>query len=374
MKSSRWLTTLATALILGTQALPAMAISPQEIVQGMAAQTTAEGFTGIRTLIVHRTDTAALQATAKVAFADRNNYDIEITGPDSIRGIKFHMKNGVNSAYFPDEKLHLIQGGPNTSYMPERVILSLLPQKTALLESNYDVKLIREEGISGNLAYVVDFIPKHKTTQKSADGKDQTMALTPRRRYWLEKNTFHVIKESRYWDSVNPNGSWNFSETPYSEAGYSTFTHGPKPTIPDLTPAGQLNKVNLSGKEKNSFLTYNSLAAAQQAGISVNLPSYIPQGFQLKDIQVFSLFGAQIKVLNFTDGLNDLMITIRPQQNAFVTLMAGAFSLNLIKKITDLSAQAPNNYFSTNNEKFIAVSFGDVMPSELQRVVVNMNY
>ncbi len=376
MLKSRWLTTLAATFVIGFQTLPgaAFAITPQEIIDGMSARTSSEGFTGERTLRVYRQGTAPLDAKAKIAFADRDNYDIEITSPATIRGIKFHMKNGVNSAYFPEEKLFLSQGGKNTSYMPERVILSLFPLQNDLLKQNYDIKIIREEGINANLAYVVDFIPKNKAIYKDGNGKDQSMALTPRRRYWLEKDSFHVIKESRFWDALNPDGSWNFSDTPYSESGYVTFNHGPKPVINDLAPGGQLNKVNLSGKDKNSFLTYNSLEAARSAGVNVNLPGYLPTGFKLKDIQIFSLFGAQIKVLNFTDGLNDLMITVRPQQNAFVTLMAGAFSLNLIKKITDLSSQAPNNYYSTHNEKFIAVAFGDVPPTELERVALNLNY
>jgi hypothetical protein len=217
-------------------------------------------------------------------------------------------------------------------------------------------------------AVKVQFTPKHQTI----DDEKKPIALVPRRVYWLDHDTMQVIKEERHWDWVKDN-SWQFNNEAYSEASYDIYSPIPKPEIPKIDPQGSINKVTLSGHDKNSFLTYATVEEAEKAeGIKINMPTRLPEGFVLKDIQVFTLFGARIQVLNFTDGINDMMITIRPQQNAFVTLMAGAFSLNLIKKISDLSSQAPNNYYSNASEKRIAVVFGDVIPIELQRVATSL--
>lgn len=382
MKKSSWIL-MATTLLLGLQSLPVLPaaaadITTQELIRKMSQPTTGMGFKGKRTLKVTRHDPKNDQdiiqlATADIVYADRNNYDLHITGPQSIVGIDFNMKNGVNSVYFPDEQLFLTQGGLNTSYMPERVILGSFSPRTDLLQQNYNIKILNANGAINNVsAYQVEFQPRQKGL--ALDGKTQ-IAMVPRRIYWLAQNSLQVLKEERYWDNVNPDGSWSFSTSPYAVGYYDTYTPIPKPIVPNLAPTGSINKVVLSGKEKNSFLTYKTIDEAQKAeGITISQPTQLPSGFQLKDIQVFTLFGARIQILNYTDGLNDMMITIRPKQNAFVTLMAGAFSLNLIKKISDLSAQAPNNYYSNESNSRIAVVFGDMHPHVLQRVATTLSY
>lgn len=380
MKKSSWIL-MASTLILGLQSLPvlpASALTPQELINRLKqkiAQPKADktGFTGTRTLKVYRQNTEPQVASAKIIFADKDNYDLHITDPLSIRGIHFNMKNGVNSVYFPDEQLFLVNGGKDTSYMPERIILSSFSPRPELIPQNYDIKILNGNGaIKGVPAYQVEFIPKIENHTVAEDGKTP-VALTPRRRDWLDQKTLQVLKEERFWDSIGPDGKWVPSTDPYSIADYEIYSPGPKPAIPTLDPQG-INKVNLSGQEKNSFLTYKTVQEAEaKEGIKMTLPKQLPKGFVLKDIQVFTLFGARIQVQNYTDGLNDMMITVRPQQNAFVTLMAGAFSLNLIKKVTDLSTQAPNNYSPISSENRIAVVFGDVMPIELGRVGKSMD-
>lgn len=385
MKKSSWIL-MATTLMLGLQSLPVLPaaaadITAQELIKRLNQPTTGMGFKGKRTLKVTRHDPKTDQdifqiATADIVYADRNNYDLHITGPMSILNIDFNMKNGVNSVYFPDEQLFLTQGGQNTSYMPERVILGSFSPRTDLLQQNYEIKILKEHDNSVAItpAYVVEFVPKN--TAIGRDGKTR-IAMVPRRRYWLDETSMLVLKEERYWDSVTPDGKWNFSPSPYAVGYYDQYQKIPKPIVPALAPTGQVNKVVLSGKEKNSFLTYKTAAEAAKAeGIKISEPppAQMPKGFVLKDIQVFTLFGARIQILNYTDGLNDMMITIRPKQNAFVTLMAGAFSLSLIKKISDLSAQAPNNYYSNESDKSIGVVFGDMHPDVLYQVATSMTY
>lgn len=379
MSNSRWIL-MATTVILGLQSLPTLPavaaeeLTPQTLLQRLAHPSHTQGFTGQRTLKVKRQNSNPLVATADISFADADNYDLHITGPDSIRGVDFNMKNGVNSAYFPEEQLFLTNGGKNTSYMPERIILGLFSPRVDLLQKNYDIHILAQDDAFASVsAYKVEFVPKNKTTTIKTGMR---IPLVPRRIYWLEQNDLHVLKEERFWDNVKPDGSWDFTPEAdaYSTAYYEVFKQTPKPLIPTINPGGPLNRVNLSGKEKNSFLTYATVAEAQaKEGIHISVPNYLPPGFAFKDIQVFTIFGARIQVLNYTDGLNDMMITIRPKQNAFVTLMAGAFSIPLIKKISDLSSQAPNNYLPKESDTQIAIVFGDLHPEELDRVGTSMN-
>ncbi len=336
-----------TAWVPNVQALTAF-----EVVEQALQSRSSIGFEGEKELEVSRLNSDPLKANAMIRYANRQNYSLQLIAPMTIKDVHFHMSNGINSAYFPDEKLFLHEGGKDTSDMPESIILGQLTDNLNLLKQNYTALDVQEEFANLNPVWVLDFIPKNGF-------------LTPRRKYWVEKETFQVLREERYWGTDQP---------PYSKAYYLTFKKQDKPVViqPLQAPSG-VNKVNLSGKEKNTFLSYSSVAEAEKKEkVKINYPSYIPAGFQLKYIQVFTLFGARIQLMGFTDGLNDLQITIRPQQNAFVTLLAGASSLSLIKKVSDLSYQAPNNYFSRNGTKNVAVAFGDLHPDELKKVAESL--
>lgn len=332
----------------------------EQLLQNMLSQSGKVSFTGQRELKVFRSNSAPLTANAEITFKNASNYQLKITDPDAIRGITFRSDSGKITAFFPDEKLYLFNGVPQTAYMPERIILSSLNNDYNKIMANYEVTRVADEIVNLTSAYVLDFVPKHRVTN---GGKEYW--FTPRRKYWIDKTTFQVLKEERYWD---------MSSNPYSVVRFTTFTPDPNVVVPAFKAQDNLNRIDLAGKTKNSFNTYRTAAEAEAAEkVKINLPNYVPKGFSLKDIQVFSLFGARIQVLNYTDGLNDMMLTIRPEQYGFVTLLAGAFSLNLIKKITDLSYQAPNNYNSVATEQRIAVAFGDMSPFELQRVASSLS-
>jgi len=362
---------LVSGLILSLQTLPVMAqnMSGQEIVNSVVSRPENIGFTGTRTLRVKRQNSKDLVARAEVEYADRNNYRFKITEPNDIHNIEFRMVQGNNSAFFPDEKLYLFNGGKNTSYMPERIVLSTLTSRPDLLFKNYDIQRQDDAIEALTPVYVIDLVPKN-----SFENQKNKLVMTPRRRYSIDKQTFHILREQRFWDEFK-NGQYTKSADAFSDAKYDTFTkQASKPAIAEYKSAEKLNRVNLGGQEKNSFLSYSSVAAAEaNEKMIINYPSYLPTGFELKDIQVFTLFGARIQLLNFSDGLNDLMISIRPEQNAFVTLLAGAFSLNLIKKVSDLSHQAPFNYFPVQSQTKIAIVFGDVYPIQLQKVANSLS-
>lgn len=352
---------LAVSLPFTTAAVQAQAeMRAEQLLQNMLSNSGKTAFTGQRELKVFRSNSAPLTATSEVIFKNANNYQLKITGPDAIRGITFRSDAGKITAFFPDEKLYLFNGVPQTAYMPERIILSSLNNDFNKIMANYEVKRVADEIENLTQAYVLDFVPKHRV---SNGGKDYW--FTPRRKYWVDKSNFQVLKEERYWDMGN---------NPYSVVKFTSFNASPGTVVPEFKTQDNVTRIDLGAKNKNSFNTYGTLAAAESAEkIKINLPNYVPKGFALKDIQVFSLFGARIQVLNYTDGLNDMMLTIRPEQYGFVTLLAGAFSLNLIKKITDLSYQAPNNYNSVATEQRIAVAFGDMSPFELQRVASSLS-
>lgn len=351
-----WVKTLSmaslAALSLTLFGHQAQAITAFDVVEQALQSRSNIGFEGEKELEVSRLNSDPLKANAMIRYANRQNYSLQIIAPLAIKDVHFHMSNGINSAFFPDEKLFLHAGGKDTSDMPESIILGQLTDNLNLLKQNYTALDVQEEFANLNPVWVLDFIPKNGF-------------LTPRRKYWVEKETFQVLREERYWGTDQP---------PYSKAYYLTFKKQDKPVViqPLQAPSG-VNKVDLSGKEKNTFLTYSSVAEAERKEkIKIAYPNYVPSGFQLKYIQIFTLFGARIQLMGFTDGLNDLQVTIRPQQNAFVTLLAGASSLSLIKKVSDLSYQAPNNYFSRNGTKNVAVAFGDLHPDELKKVAESL--
>ena len=311
-----------------------------------------KGFVGTRSVTVSRRKKAgkgnkSYPAKAKVKYIDNQNYSIQITEPKDIRGIQFNMNKGVNNAYFPDEKLYLFNGDKGTSSIPEGLILGRITDDLALLKQNYTIKKSADAFHRTDISYVLDITPKNPNT-------------TPRRKYWIDKKTFQVLREERFWGS---------DESSYSQSSYERFLSKGNVTLPTLTPPKDVRRIDLGGQGKNSFLNYASSASAEaKEKIKILTPSYLPPGFQLKNIQVFSLFGARIQLQNYTDGMNSLLVTVRPQQNFFVTMLAGAFSLNLIQKISTLSFHAPNNYAPRSTEKQVVVAFGDVHPQELKKV------
>lgn len=329
----------------------------EQIIQSVLNRKENVGFKGRRTLKVYRQsgDNKAITASAKIEYKNKDNYRLQLYNSQTIGGIEFNMQDGVNSAFFPDEKLYLFNGSQSTSYMPERIILSRFNPRMDLLKKNYTLQRLPDDTVELNPTYVLQMIPKHTYTLD-----DKQYWVAPRRKYWVDKDSGYILREERFWD---------MSSGAYAVSAYELFSKDANLTPTPLPERQGVRKVDLSGKGKNSFLSYSSVAQAEsQEGIKVNAPSYLPKGFEFKEVQIFTLFGARIQVLNYTDGLNDLMITVRPQQNAFVTLLAGAASINLIKKISDLSTQAPNNYFSHNQGKHVVVAFGDVAPFELEKV------
>ena len=243
---------LAVSLPFTTAAVQAQAeMRAEQLLQNMLSNSGKTAFTGQRELKVFRSNSAPLTATSEVIFKNANNYQLKITGPDAIRGITFRSDAGKITAFFPDEKLYLFNGVPQTAYMPERIILSSLNNDFNKIMANYEVKRVADEIENLTQAYVLDFVPKHRV---SNGGKDYW--FTPRRKYWVDKSNFQVLKEERYWDMGN---------NPYSVVKFTSFNASPGTVVPEFKTQDNVTRIDLGAKNKNSFNTYGTLAAAESA-------------------------------------------------------------------------------------------------------------
>ena len=102
-------------------------------------------------------------------------------------------------------------------------------------------------------------------------------------------------------------------------------------------------------------------------------PTYVPEGFILKNVQIGNFFGTRITVLNYEDGLNSMLVAYRPSPNIFVSLLAGTFALSLVKKMGDLSYHAPNNYYGGSKGDQLVLASGGLYPEDLQKVAGSLN-
>ncbi|MEZ0375185.1 MAG: hypothetical protein ACAI44_39225, partial [Candidatus Sericytochromatia bacterium] len=226
----------------------------------------------------------------------------------------------------------------------------------------------QNEDFNGRATYHVSFIPKHRIR----DQNGHLQPLAPRRHLWLDHETMNVLREARFWDWVNDDGSWNYNQNPFADLWYESYYSEFNPQIEAVS--SQAKKLMLSGQDNNTALSYSSVAEAEsRESVRIPRPSYLPRGFVLKDIQVFKVFGQRVQVQNYTDGMNDLMISFQPEANVLATLFDKDFNMNLIQRVTDLSQLAPNNYFTAPFGSGNVTVFGDVMPIELQRVAGSLS-
>jgi hypothetical protein len=102
-------------------------------------------------------------------------------------------------------------------------------------------------------------------------------------------------------------------------------------------------------------------------------PNYLPKGFSLKKVEVLNFYDTKIIVQEYYDGLSTIYLTYRTKPNIFLTLLAGNFSLSLIRKLSDLSYHAPFNYYTRDSGQNLVISFGDLHPDELKKITDSVN-
>ena len=128
----------------------------------------------------------------------------------------------------------------------------------------------------------------------------------------------------------------------------------------------EASKLRLANGTPTNMMRFTSAEAAKAAGKQVYLPSTVPQGFKLKAIDIMSIYGTDIVLLRYNDGVSNMVVTYRAKPLAFVALLAGASALNLVGKISTLSYHAPNNYAVAEKGNNLIYGYGDLYQETLQ--------
>lgn len=305
-------------------------------------------FKATRTQQVIRQD-MVLHADAKVDFVTGSRYQIALTNPNEINGLNLVLDQNKLTMFFPKEKLLFQSDIPAGSEEAKDLILGKLTDDPAALARNYKVTLAPESDI-------VAMYPCYKLILEPTAGLGPNSP--PGRRLWVAKETGVIMKEERYWS--NDMASYFMSE-------YTNFSRSQAPQV-KLTIPKEANKLKLAKGAPTNMTRYANLAAAKADGKTIYAPARVPQGFSLKAVDVMSLYGTDIVLLRYNDGLNNMTVTYRTKNNAFLTLMAGAFALSLVDKISALSYHAPNNYAVIEKGDTYVYAYGDMWVDALKQI------
>lgn len=335
------------ALTMAPKAEAAVDATPAQVIALAMRNDGKTAFKATREQQVIRQD-MVLHADAKVDFASPSRYQIAITNPKEINGLNLVLDQNKMTAYFPKEKLLFQSDSPAGSEEVKDLIMGKLTDDPAALSRNYKVTLAPEMD-------VVALYPCYKLILEPSKGLGPN--APPGRRIWVSKETGMIMKEERYWSADM--ASYFISE-------YKNFSTA-APSIA-LTIPREANKLKLTKGSPTTMTRYASLDAAKADGKTIYAPTTVPDGFKLKAIDVMSLYGTDIVIIRYNDGLNNMAVTYRTKSNAFLTLMAGAFALSLVDKISALSYHAPNNYAFAEKGDTYVYAYGDLWVDALKQV------
>ncbi|MGE5707902.1 MAG: hypothetical protein ACM3YO_06190 [Bacteroidota bacterium] len=329
---------------------PAFSITPDEVVS-LATQNQGKiTFTGKR---IHRLQrqNLALLANMKIYHQNASNYRVIVSEPAGLAGTNLWLDDNKARVFFPMEGLMFKNDNPTGSYEAASIIFGSITPELSLLKANYNLQLLESGYVAMQPCHVLKLVPKRGYR-------------TPGHTFWISKENGQILKEER---------TWGEHIDPYFSSYYEEFHPVGMADTAVSVPRG-VQTVDLKRQDKNSLMMYRSIADAEAAiNGKVPLPSFVPDGFALHNIQFASFFGTRITLLNYTDGANWLIISYRPKPNMFVTMMAGAMALNLIEKMNQLSFQAPYNYYATEKSNNLIFAYGDLYPDDLKRVGESMS-
>src|SRR5690606_18182266 len=117
----------------------------------------------------------------------------------------------------------------------------------------------------------------------------------PGRRIWVAKDTGVIMKEERYWSQ---------DMAAYFQSEYNDFRLNQPPTVA-LTIPKEANKLKLAKGSPTNMTRYATIEAAKADGKAIYAPARVPTGFSLKAVDVMSLYGTDIVLLRYNDGLNN---------------------------------------------------------------------
>ena len=305
-------------------------------------------FTGKRSQQVIRQD-MILDADAKVDFIDNQNYAIGLQNPADIKGLNLVVEKNRLTAFFPKETL-LFQSDTHAGADEVKdLVMGNLTTDQAAITRNYTVTVAPEMDI-------VALYPCYKITAEPARGFGPQSP--PGHRFWVARENGLVMKEERYWGA---------DQAAYFVSKYDQLSLSAKPSLA-LTLPKQVNRLRLQAGTPTEMRRFPTVEAARAAGKKVFAPSSIPAGFVLRSVDVMGLYGTDIILLRYNDGLSNMVVTYRTKPNAFLTLMAGAFALSLVEKISALSYHAPNNYAVIEKGDYLIYAYGDMWVDTLKSI------
>lgn len=354
------LTGIALALA-ATFAAPAPATAQGQAAtpaQVIALATRSEGkvtFKANRTQQLTRAD-MVLKAGAAVNFRDRNNYQFQIKSADvpsgmgaSLSGLNMVLDGGKMTVLFPGEKLLFTSDSAAGSEEAKDLAFGNLTDDATSLMRNYKVTVAPELDI-------IALYPCYKVTLMPTKGLGPNSP--PGRRYWISKENGVVMREERFWAE---------DAAAYFISQYDSFSTSQPPALSLKVPA-EVSKLKLAQGTPTAMLRFANAAAAAAAGKKVYEPSTLPEGFKLQAVDIMSLYGTDIVLLRYHDGANNMVVTYRTKPTAFVALMAGAFALQLVDKVSQLAYHAPNNYAVIEKGDYLMYAYGDLYQGLLGQV------
>lgn len=305
-------------------------------------------FTGKRSQQVIRQD-MILDADAKIDFIDNQNYQISLQNPKDIKGLNLMLEKNRLTAFFPKETLLFQSDSAVASDEVKDLVMSNLTTDQAAIMRNYKVSVDPE-------ADVVALFPCYKVTAEPTRGFGPQSP--PGHRFWVSRENGIIMKEERFWGA---------DQAAYFVSKYEQLSLSARPTL-GITLPKQVNKLKLQTGTPTEMRRFASVEAARAAGKKIYTPSEVPQGFTLRAVDVMSLYGTDIVLLRYNDGLSNMVVTYRTKPNAFLTLMAGAFALSLVEKISALSYHAPNNYAVIEKGDYLVYAYGDLWVDTLKAI------
>lgn len=343
----------ATMLVVVATSAPAAvaqaaATTPAQVIALAIRSEGKTPFKAVRTQQVIRQD-MVLHADAKVDFVADSRYQIALTSPKDIDGLNLVIDKNALTLFFPKEKLLFQSDIAAGSEEAKDLILGKLTADPAALSRNYKVTLAPELDI-------VALYPCYKLILEPAAGLGPNSP--PGRRLWVSKDNGVIMKEERFWSN---------DMASYFQSEYRNFSRTQTPEV-KLTIPKEANKLKLTKGAPTNMTRYATVAAAKADGKIVYAPGRVPAGFSLKAVDVMSLYGTDIVLLRYNDGLNNMTVTYRTKNNAFLTLMAGAFALSLVDKISALSYHAPNNYAVIEKGDTYVYAYGDMWVDALKQI------
>ncbi|MEB3283760.1 MAG: hypothetical protein VKN33_00540 [Candidatus Sericytochromatia bacterium] len=322
--------------------------TPQDVLQLVSRQAGRLAFKGVRVQQVIRQD-MVLNARARVEYLSPGAHQFALDAPKELEGLNMLVENRQLSILFPGNGL-LFQGDvPEMADEARDLVLGTLLLDQAALQRNYRLTVDEELDI-------VSLYPCYKLTAEPIKGYG--VGQPPGHRFWIAKENGAILKEERFWGPA---------EASYFLSHFENFSTSRKPVLKLEEPKG-VNKLKLAKGSPAQITRYANPDQAKADKKTIFLPKEPPAQFALRAVEVMSLYGTDLVFLRYDNGLARVVVTYRTKPNFFLTLLAGAFALALVDKISALSYHAPNNYAVVEKGDYLVYAYGDLYVESLKAI------